>query len=177
MEFSRPITQNMTDNERFLLYFESLSKAMEARHDWTSSPDGPLGGRSYRFRSKANTGRVWNLLRGECCYRAWFPKGDTEVVAGFHIRESEELFNALYNLKAEIGSDFGGALDWTQRLCRNPKTQKRRLVFASRNGSIQSSEAELQEIGEWHIETMLKLSEAFTPIVERQDCYSVMRSS
>ena len=166
MEFSRPITQNMHDRERFTLYFESLSKAMEARHDWTSAPDGQIGGRSYRFRSKANTERVWNLLRGECCYRAWFPKGDIEVVAGFHIRESEELFNALYNLKAEIESNFGGALDWTQRLCRNPKTQKRRLIFASRNGSIQSSESELREIGEWHIETLIKLAEVFTPKIK-----------
>ena len=36
-------------------------------------------------------------------------------------------------------------------------------VFVSRNGSIQSPEGELQEIGEWHIETLLKLNEVFTP--------------
>ena len=162
MEFARPITQNMPYKERFTLYFESLSKTMEARHDWASANDGPPAGRSYRFQPTANTERFWNLLRGECCYRAWFPEGDTEVVAGLHIRESQILLDSLHKLRAEIESDFGGTLDWTQRLCRNPKTQKRKLIFASHSGSIQSPEAELQEIGEWHIETLLKLNEAFT---------------
>ena len=163
MEFSRPITQNLPDKERFMLYFESLSKTMDGRHDWTSANDGPPAGRSYRFKSRANTESFWNLLRGECCYRAWFPEGDTEIVAGFHIRESQVLLDTLHKLKTEIESDFGGTLDWTQRLCRNPKTQKRKLIFVSRNGSIQSPERELQEIGEWHIETLLKLNQVFTP--------------
>ena len=174
MEFSRPITQNMAGKERFTLYFKSLSRAMEGRHDWTSAHDGPPAGRSYRFRSRENTARLWNLLRGECCYRAWFPVGDTEVMAGFHIRESQALLDTLHKLKTEVESNFGDKLDWTQRLCRNPKTQKRKLIFVSRNGSIQSPEHELQEIGEWHIETLLKLNQVFTPIIERISLQSVL---
>lgn len=163
MKFSRPITQNMPDKERLMLYFQSLSKVMDVRHDWTSANDGSSAGRSYRFRSGENTERFWNLLRGECCYRAWFPEGEAEVAAGLHIRESQILLDALHKLKAEIESDFGGTLDWTQRLSRNPKTQKRKLIFVSRNGSIQSPGRESQEVGEWHIETLLKLNEVFTP--------------
>ena len=152
MTFSRPITTNMPEKERFTLYFESLIKAMEARYDWISVDDASLDGRSYRFRPKRYTGKLWNIQRGECCYRAWFPSDkwfpsvNTEVVAGLHIRESQALLNALRELKAEIETDFGDTLDWSQKLCRSPR-QKRKFVFASRRGSIQSSERRVA--GNW----------------------------
>ena len=164
MEFLRPITNNIAEKERFALYFDSLSAAMEAKYDWASSGfrRGP------RFKPKRNTGRFWDLQRGECCYRAWFPARKTEsvVVAGLQIRESQALLDAMRELKTEIESDFGDTLDWSQRLCDNPKTQNRKFIFASRRGNISLPETELQEIGEWHIDTLLKLDKAFTPRIE-----------
>ena len=85
------------------------------------------------------------------------------MVAGLQIENSQALLDALLELKTEIESDFGDTLDWSQRLCRNPGTQNRKFIFASRRGSIQCMECELQEIGEWHIDTLLKLDEVFTP--------------
>ena len=167
MEFSRPTTQNVPDKERCTLYFESLSKAMESAYGWECSYSwDPPGSRECRFQSKANTEQFWNHRQGECCYRAWFPQGNQEVVAGLLIRESQPLLNALHKLKREIEADFGDTLDWSQRLCRNAKSQKRKIIFASRRGNIQSAQAELQEISEWHIETLLKLNEVFTPRIK-----------
>ena len=166
MKFPRPINRNMLRKERLTLYFNSLFDAMNTEYDWTNSRDGSNRS-SYRFQARANSGEFWNLLLGVCSYRAWFPQGDTEVVAGLHIRESQVLLDALHELKAEIECDFGYTLDWSQRLCRNPGRQKRKFIFASRGGSIHSPEHELLEIGEWHIETLLKLDEVFTPRIQR----------
>ena len=39
MRFSRPITRNMSRHERYALYFESLRRGMELRHDWIGTYD------------------------------------------------------------------------------------------------------------------------------------------
>lgn len=158
----------MSVKENRKLYFESLRDAMESEHGWKSCTEGDSSfPRSCRFQPAGKVGPFGNIQRGECAYRAWFPKGDTEIVAGLLIRENQALFDVIQELKAEIESDFGSELDWSQRLCRNPKKQKRRFVFALHPRSIQSLEHELQEIAEWHIETLLKLDEVFTPRIEQ----------
>lgn len=170
MKFSKQMTPKMSNRKRRKLYFASLCAAMESEHDWKNLVDGSSG-RKYRFLPKINVSSCWNIQRGECWYCAWFPyggleAGDTEVVTGLDIR-NQALYHTIKNLKGEIESDFGGTLDWSQRLCRNPKTQKRKFVFTRHLGSIQSPEHELQEIAEWHIETLLKLDEVFTHRIER----------
>ena len=52
-------------------------------------------------------------------------------------------------LKSEIESDFGGTLNWSQRLNRAPERDRKRQIFSSCRGSIESPENELKEIGEW----------------------------
>lgn len=138
MKFSVPIIQNMPEKDRFTLYFESLSDAMDSRHDWTSLTGT---GRGCRFKPRSNVGRFWDLQRGESCYRAWFPARNIEVVAGLQIENSQALLDALLELKTEIESDFGDSLDWSRRLCRSPGTQNRKFIFASRRGSILAGDA------------------------------------
>ena len=168
MEFVRPITHNLPSPERFNLYFKSLSHAMESKHDWQHLYTPSYNRRGCRLKPRRNVGSIWNLLNGLCCYRAWFPARNTLVTAGLQIEQehSQALLDELRELKAEIESDFGGVLDWSQRLCRNPEKQQRKFIFVSRHGSIQSPVHELQEIGEWHIDTLLKLDKAFTPRIE-----------
>ena len=160
MDFSRSITENMSRKERYTLYFESLREAMR-RYDWDSlySP----GTNWCRFLPKDD---VIHLAVPIYSYTARFPKGDAEVAGMLTIRDNHELFEYLCGLKSEIESDFGSTLDWSQRLNRDPERARKRQTFASRSGSIESPEHELKEIGEWHIETLIKLNEAFAPRIK-----------
>lgn len=158
MGFQSP---RMSENIR-RRYFTSLRNAMKLEHGWKSCTEGNAQfPRSCRFHPAGNVEPFVNIQRGECSYRAWFPESNGKIVAGLIIRQNQALFNAIHELRAEIESDFGSVLDWTQRLCRDPG-QRRKFVFTSRPGSIQSLEDELLEISEWHIATLLKLDEAFT---------------
>ena len=54
-------------------------------------------------------------------YTTRFPRGNVEVAAMLVIRDNHELFEYLCGLKSEIESEFGGTLDWSQRLNRVPE--------------------------------------------------------
>ena len=72
------------------------------------------------------------------------------------------LFDALEKRKGEIESNFGSPLEW-QRL----DEQQRSWIAISRDGNIELSDDELEEIREWHIKNLLKLKEVFQPEIEK----------
>ena len=160
MDFSRSITENMSRKERYTLYFESLREVMKW-HDWRSLYSS--GTNWCRFLPNDD---VVDLAVPIYSYTARFPKGNAEVAGMLVIRDNHELFEYLCGLKSEIESDFGGTLDWSQRLNRAPETDRKRQTFASYRGSIESPEQKLKEIGEWHIETLIKLNEVFAPRIK-----------
>ena len=160
MEFLRPITENMSRKERYTLYFESLREAMKS-HDWRDLYC--FGDNWCRLKPKDD---AVDLAVPIYSYNAKFPGGDAEVAALCVIRDNHELFEYLCGLKSEIESDFGGTLDWSQRLNRDPKRDKKRQTFASCRGNILLPESKLQEIGEWQIDTLLKLDSAFAPRIK-----------
>lgn len=157
MNFSAPITENTSRKESYTLYFESLREVMES-NDWRSLYTS--GTNWCRFLPKDD---VVDLAVPIYSYTARFPRGDEEVAAMLVIRDNHELFEYLCGLKSVIESDFGEILDWSQRLNRDPETDRKRQIFASRRGSIESLERELKEFGAWHIETLIKLNEVFAP--------------
>ena len=160
MDFSRSITENMSRKERYTLYFESLREVMNW-HDWRSLYSS--GTNWCRFLPKDD---VVDLAVPNYSYTARFPRGNTEVAAMLVIRDNHELFEYLCGLKSEIESDFGSTLDWSQHLNRAPERDRKRQTFASLRGNIESRECELKEIGEWHIETLIKLNEVFAPRIK-----------
>ena len=160
MDFSASITENMSRKERYTLYFGSIRQVMSPHH-WKSLYSS--GTNWCRFLPEDD---VVDLAIPIYSYTARFPKGDEEVATMLVIRDNHELFEYLYGLKSEIESDFGEALDWSQRLNRDPDTDRKRQPFASRHGSIESLEPELKEFGEWHIETLIKLNKVFAPRIK-----------
>ena len=76
--------------------------------------------------------------------------------------EDKTLFDKLATRAVEINSKFGRELEW-ERLDKKILS----TVSVYRDGSIESSQSELEEIREWHIENLLKLKEVFTPEIRR----------
>ena len=76
------------------------------------------------------------------------------------LRHNQELFDHLRGLKSEIEADLGSTLDWQE-----PGAKKRAAIII-RNGSIFATQHELEEYGEWHIETLLKLDNVITPRIK-----------
>ena len=97
----------------------------------------------------------------EIYYYAWFA-GDGKVGAALRIKhEIGNLFGALEDQSDRIHANFGGELEWDLA-----ETTKRSTISVYRDGSIESSDSELEEIREWHIENLLKLKEVFTPDIK-----------
>ena len=160
MRFSRPITENMSRKERYVLYFESLRRDMELKHDWQGSYDHETNWCKFLPRDDAVTyGLHFPKL---FCYTARFPRGDNEVRAYMRIEDNHVLFDHLFRRRWEIDAHFDAVPVWEA-----PSTYKYRQVVLIRPGSIWRTENELQEIGEWHIETLLKLNEVFAPRIKR----------
>ena len=76
--------------------------------------------------------------------------------------ENQKLFDALRRQETEITSEFGSGLEW-----EGPNERKHSTISVYRDGDIESSDGELEEIRKWHIENLLKLKEVFTPEIER----------
>lgn len=95
-----------------------------------------------------------------------FPRGEkalTYINIGKELRENRiRLFNALEERKAEIETEFGEQLEWVP-----DKERSLSMIAVSRNGSIDMSDEELEEIREWHITNLLKLKEVFQPEIVR----------
>ena len=160
MRFSRSVTENMSRKERYALYFESLRRDMELRYDWESAYDP---GRNWCKFLPRNDAVTYGLFIPRLfCYIARFPRGDSEVISYLYIRRNHELFDHLCNLKSEIDTNFSSPLLWDSSC-----GLKGRRIFASCPGSILATQHELEEYGEWHIETLLKLNEVFTPRIKR----------
>ena len=163
MELSRAITQHLPKRERYMVYFESLRSSMK-RHGWRSLYSS--GTNWCRFLPES-VAREFGLGVPVFSYSARFPNGDVEIAAILRIRKDRELFDDLHELKGEIETDFGGALDWSQRLNNKPAKRIGRQIFTSYHGSIFAAESELQEFGDWHIDTLLRLDDVFTPRIRQ----------
>ena len=70
------------------------------------------------------------------------------------------VFDALKERRAKIEADFGQLLHWGRDYVPD---QKRQTICIYRDRSAEPSVRELEQIGDWHIENLLKLNEVFAP--------------
>lgn len=95
-------------------------------------------------------------------FRAGFARG-SKVSASVYIGGGDKtLFDMLKKREEGITPKFPEKLEW-ERL----DGKKRSTISVYREGDIESSDSELEEIREWHIQNLLKLKEVFTPEIER----------
>jgi len=71
--------------------------------------------------------------------------------------KNKALFDTLHAQAGETEEEYGTHLEWERldgkRACR---------IAVYRDGSIEDSDSELEEIHNWHVENLLKVKEVFT---------------
>ena len=151
----RPSTAGSPRSEKYRSYFQVLIDELREKHKFTGARAGQPQN-WYTFSSG---------IRG-IGYGARFAQSG-KVVAYVNIYQDvqanrTDVFEALEKKESEITSKFGGTLEWNRA-----DEQQVSWIAVYRDGSIESSESELEEIREWHIENLLKLKEVFQPEIER----------
>ena len=160
-EWQKSQKQKTTTNlspkrEKYRNYFQVLINELREKHKFTGA----------RAAQPANWHTFASGIQGISYSVAFAKKEKTRAYIAIYqkLRENRiELFDALENRKAEIESNFDSPLKWE----RNAEKQET-LISIYRDGDIEkSSDSELEEIREWHIENLLKLKEVFTPEIEK----------
>ena len=160
-EWQKSQKQKTTTNlspkrEKYRNYFQVLIDELREKHKFTGA----------RAAQPANWYTFASGIQGISYSAAFAKKEKTRVYISIYqkLRENRiELFDVLENRKAEIESTFDSPLKWE----RNAEKQET-LISMYRDGDIEkSSDSELEEIREWHIENLLKLKEVFQPEIEQ----------
>lgn len=148
-------TNPSSRGEKYKSYFQVLIDELRKNHEFTGAKTS-IAQNWYNFSSGF----------GGIGYGAWFAKGD-KVLTYVIIRQKDDenrikIFNMLENQKRDIESKFGSTLEWT----RDAERSASRIAIY-RDGGIELSDSELEEIREWHIKNLLKFKEVFTPELEQ----------
>jgi hypothetical protein len=151
----KPSTNPSSRSEKYKSYTQMLIDELRGKHKFTRASAGqPYN--SYNFSSG---------IKG-IGYGIQFARGDkvlTYVNIYQDVRGNRlDLFDALEKRKGEIESNFGSPLEWNRA-----DEQQISWIAVSRDGNIELSDDELEEIREWHIENLLKLKEVFQPEIEQ----------
>ncbi len=153
----RTLTSPSVKSEKYKSYFQKLVEKMRQNPNFTNNIPDAKSESWYGIRPRfpgiyygAAFG-VKNKVRTEI----YINQGDYE--------KNKNLFDALANRKREITSNFGSQLEWS----RNDHQQMSRIAVYHDGDIEKSSDDELEEIREWHIENLLKFKEVFTPEIEQ----------
>ena len=146
--------------ERYREYFQRLSDELNARRIFTR---GHPGARKNRYYFPSGIRGGGNL---KVQYRAAFAGfgRSSKVSASIYMDgdDREQCFFQVENLKSKINVAFGGELEWERH-----DEKKYSTISVYRDGDIDASDSELEEIREWHIQNLSKLKEVFTPEIKR----------
>lgn len=150
-------TNPSSRGEKYKSYFQVLIDELRETHKFTGAKVG-VAQNCYNFSGGL----------GGISYAAWFATG-SKVRAYVAIRQKTDenrikIFNTLENRKREIESNFDYPLEWTRDA---EKSLSRIAISRDRDGDIELSDSELEEIREWHIENLLKLKDVFQPEIEK----------
>ena len=151
----KPSTNPSSRSGKYKSYTQMLIDELREKHKFT----GARAGQSY------NSYTFSSGIRG-IGYGVQFARGDkvfTYVSIHQDVRANRlDLFDALERQKEKIESDFGSPFEWNRS-----DEQQISWIGVSRDGNIELSDDELEEIRGWHIENLLKLKEVFQPEIEK----------
>ena len=141
--------------ERYRNYFQTLIDELREKHKFTGIRV------AHPFNYKSFSSGIQGVR-----YRATFAQGNRVhalvKIDQKHLENRLDIFDTLKKQEVEIVDSLGSPLEWERR---NDKRES--FIIVSREGSIDSADSELEEIREWHIETLLKLKEMFIPKIEK----------
>ncbi len=141
--------------EKYRVYYQALIDDLREKHKFTGARIGQPQN-WYSFSSG-----IQGIL-----YSAVFAQGG-KVRAEIYIDQGDQeknkiLFDALKAYEQEITDRYKSPLEW-ERL--DEKRASRIAIY--RDGTIESSDSELEEIRTWHIENLLKIKKVFTPEIHK----------
>ena len=139
-------TNTSPRNERYRLYFQPLidelreagftNARVAQAESWHDFPSG-VAGIKYRASFRGNN---------RACVSIWIDWGSRE--------ENLQIFDALMERRTEIESNFGEELIWERQDGRSQR------ISVCRDGNIDLSDGELDEIRTWHSEKLRRLRAA-----------------
>ena len=151
----KPLTNSSSKGGKYRSYTQMLIDELKDAYQFTRA----RAGQPYNWYTFSSG------IRG-VGYGVQFARGDkvlTYVNINQRILENRlDLFDALEKRKGTIESDFGSPLEWNRA-----EEQQNSWIGISRDGNIELSDDELEEIREWHIENLLKRKEVFQPEIEQ----------
>ena len=142
-------------HQKYRTFFDELTDELKEKHNFDKNAiiitenrrnfSSGFSGISYRISfAQGNKVRVdLRIYQGQCENRI-------------------QIFDELKNRKNEITQKFENTLEWQ----RNPEKQETFIIF-TRDGSIEVSDKELNQIRDWLITNLLKLIDVFQPEIER----------
>lgn len=148
-------TNSSSKGEKYRAYYQALIDELRENHKFTGARIGqPQNWYSF---SSGIQGVLYSAVfaqGGKARAEIYIDQGDQE--------KNKMLFDALKEREDEITANYGSVLEW-ERL--DDKRASRIAIY--REGMIESSDSELEEIRKWHIDNLLKIKKVFTPQVQR----------
>jgi len=141
--------------EKYRAYFQALIDELREVHKFTGARVGqPQNWYSF---SSGIQGVVYSAVfaqGGKARAEIYIDQGDQE--------KNKLLFDALKDEEEEITANYGNPLEW-ERL--DEKRASRIAIY--RDGMIESSDSELEEIRKWQIENLLQIKQVFAPEIHK----------
>jgi hypothetical protein len=148
-------TTSSSKGEKYRAYYQALIDELREKHKFTGARAGqPQNWYSF---SSGIQGILYSAVfaqGGRARAEIYIDQGDQE--------KNKKLFDTLKIREQEITDNYGARLEW-ERL--NEKRASRIAVY--RDGMIESSDSELENIRKWHIENLLKIKKVFTPEIKQ----------
>ena len=151
---SRTTNNISTKGEKYRNYFQALIDELREKHKFTGAKAGQPQN-WYSFSSGIN-----GILYGANFTQGGKVRTELYIDQGDH-EQNKNLFDCLIEKSTQIADRFGTTLEW-ERL--DNKRASRVAIY--RDGSIEYSDQELEEIREWHISNLLKFKEVFPQIIK-----------
>jgi len=151
---TQPIGTISTKGEAYRQYFQRLIDELRTKHEFTGARVGqPQGWYSFSSGVSGVTFGAVFASNHRARVELYIDQGDYET--------NKSFFDWLKGQKDIIEKQCGFSLEW-ERI--DEKRASR--IAVSRDGSIDSSAEELDEIRKWHIEKLLTFKKVFSPLVK-----------
>jgi len=148
-------TSTSSKGEKYRAYYQALIDELREKHKFTGARAGqPQNWYSF---SSGIQGILYSAVfaqGGKARAEIYIDQGDQD--------KNKRLFDTLKLREKEITDNYGSPLKW-ERL--DEKRASRIAIY--RDGMIESSDSELEDIRKWHIENLLKIKKVFTPEIQQ----------
>jgi hypothetical protein len=141
--------------EKYKAYFQALIDELRDKHKFTGAKAGqPQSWYSFSTGIKGFLYSASFAQGGKARAEIYIDIGDQE--------KNKFIFDRLQNIQADIEQAYGSSLEW-ERL--DEKRASRIAVY--RDGSIEFSDSDLEEIRKWHIQCLLKMKQIIIPFLKQ----------